>query len=66
MIILSITIFHTFKKLNLAVNEKELPHKLEFLVQFNEPLFEPVVLFCTHLVHFRWGVDVCTGTDEVS
>ena len=79
MIILSIKIFHTFKKLNLVVNEKKnyltSLQQLEFLVQFNESLFEAVVLFCqglifflclTHLVHFRRGVDVCTGADELS
>ena len=55
MIILSIKIFRTFKKLKLAVNEKNYLtslQQLEFLVQFNEPLFEAVVLFCQGLTFF--------------
>ena len=46
--------------------------QLEFLVQFNELLFEAVVSFCQGLTFFLclthlWtGVDVCTGADEVS
>ena len=48
MIRLSIKIFQTFKKLKLAVNENYLTslQQLEFFLQFNEPLFKAVVLFC--------------------
>ena len=63
MITLSIKIFHTFKKLKLAVNEKNyLPslQQLEFFLQFNELLFKAVVLFCQGLACFSVLDTPCT------
>ena len=68
--------------MHLAVNKKNYLtslQQIQFFLQFNEPLFKAVVLFCqglsfflclAHLVHFGQGggggVDVCTGVEEVS
>lgn len=68
MIILSIKIFHTFKKLKLGVNENNYLtslQQLEFFLQFNEPLFKAVVLFCQGLSFFSVLDTPCTlWTDD--